>query len=500
MRRPFLLFAIVSILASSTACEILGGIEKRHGATGGAQPQGGGPQGGGPQGGGGSGGDPQGGGGGCGESGCPLWSETFGGDDFEQLSGSAVDSSGNVVLTGHLQSAFRFQGQAIPHVGGGDIFVAKLTASGTLDWFLTFGDAGDQSYENYGGAAVDGMDRIVVGGNFTGSVDFGGGAISASVAEGYVARLAPDGGHSATQSLGDGANPVRVRDVATTPNGTLSAACGLLRGDLQDIDGTVLASQSGAGQAETDAFVAAFDSQLDALWGRAFDAVAGEAFAAAVALSPDGAAVYVGGSTMDALVDTTIGTYGGGRDAWVAKLDAATGALQWMRIFGDGGAQWVRALAVDDQGRLVTVGDNTGLITIDATTVGSGSFIMRFDSDGGALDAVVQSGSSEAKGLDVDASGAIYFATTFSDQAVIDGHALTSQGGLDVGVVALDGDLSYRWSRTFGGGGDDLPNHGLDVAPDSDVVVAGNFFIDLTFDVQHLSAGASDVFVARLGQ
>jgi hypothetical protein len=115
-------------------------------------------------------------------SGTTLWARNWGGS-LAQAYGLAVDSSGNVVVTGRFSGSTDFGGGAISAVGQYSVFVAKYSgANGSYVWARGFGGA---SGANVGqSVAVDPTTgNVIVTGGFTGTANFGGGAVSSGSGE-----------------------------------------------------------------------------------------------------------------------------------------------------------------------------------------------------------------------------------------------------------------------------------------------------------------------------
>ena len=122
-------------------------------------------------------------------TGVVLWSKRFG-DENNQLSQSVVtDSAGNVLIAGVLgpHSGVTFGGGALVNAGMSDLFIVKLDRAGAHLWSKRFGD---DKWQADIGVAVDAVDNILVTGAFLGSVDFGGGPLTAgSGGAVFVAKL-----------------------------------------------------------------------------------------------------------------------------------------------------------------------------------------------------------------------------------------------------------------------------------------------------------------------
>jgi hypothetical protein len=118
-----------------------------------------------------------------------LWSKSFTGTSDQLGFGIAVDAAGNVVCTGRFQNSIEFNGNTHPSAGQIDIFLAKLDATGALEWSKAFGDSLDQIGR---AVAVDGAGAVSLIGRFQGTVDFGGGPHSSAGAnDGFIAHFAP---------------------------------------------------------------------------------------------------------------------------------------------------------------------------------------------------------------------------------------------------------------------------------------------------------------------
>jgi len=129
-----------------------------------------------------------------------IWSKRFGGASDDVGYGLAVDSAGDVVVSGKFQGSISFGGATLTSAGGDDIFLAKLSgATGAHSWSKSFGStSGDVSL----GVAVDANKNIAMTGYFTGSVDFGGGALASSGLDVFVAKYDTAGTHTWSRRYG----------------------------------------------------------------------------------------------------------------------------------------------------------------------------------------------------------------------------------------------------------------------------------------------------------
>src|SRR5208337_4223211 len=100
-----------------------------------------------------------------------AYSTYLGGSDIDQANGIGVDSAGNAYVTGYTASTNFPTSNALQGAsgGGGDAFVAKISADGSALLYSTY--LGGSLFDSAVGIAVDSAGNAYVGG-FTTSPDF----------------------------------------------------------------------------------------------------------------------------------------------------------------------------------------------------------------------------------------------------------------------------------------------------------------------------------------
>ena len=147
-------------------------------------------------------------------------SKLFGNASAQTAARVAVDSVGNMVITGSAAGKVDFGGGMLTAVGGTDIFVAKLTSGGVHLWSKLYGAAGNQDGRDI---AVDPNGAILVAGDFTTTADFGGGVLtSAGTTDGFIAKFDPFGAHVWSKKQGD-AVAQSVTSIAVDGSGVFAA-------------------------------------------------------------------------------------------------------------------------------------------------------------------------------------------------------------------------------------------------------------------------------------
>jgi putative cell wall-binding protein len=125
-----------------------------------------------------------------------VWARAFGGANFDQGFGVAVDAAGNVHTTGRFAGTADFDpGSGVANLtsaGIDDVFVSKLDSAGNLVWAHAFGGT---SFDEGRGVAVDAAGNVHTTGWFVGTADFDPGSgvanlTSAGSADVFVSKLA----------------------------------------------------------------------------------------------------------------------------------------------------------------------------------------------------------------------------------------------------------------------------------------------------------------------
>ena len=153
-----------------------------------------------------------------GSDGTHIWSHKFGDDMYQVASSVVFDASGNVIVAGEFYGTIDLGGGVLTCAGGLDVFVAKLGSDGTHVWSNAFGDGADQCL---GAIATDVSSNVVVTGDFDGTIDFGGGVLtSAGNRDIFIAKFESDGAHLWSRRFGDGASQFPW-DVAIDASGNI---------------------------------------------------------------------------------------------------------------------------------------------------------------------------------------------------------------------------------------------------------------------------------------
>ncbi len=371
-----------------------------------------------------------------------------------------------------------------------------IDAPGVVQWARRFGGVGNDSISDI---AVHTDGSVVVIGNFTDTVDFGGGGIAASSSsftDVYVAKYDATGAHVWSRKIGgvqaDQAGSVgidSVGDVYLTGrfrasidvDGTILTATGSPDGffiKLSGVNGTRLAAQRFGGGALQSVVSATQPSG-----------------ATAIAVSFTGT-IDFGNGPMTA--------QSGGDDIAVARYSSA-GMVVGSRSFG--GTSQDTASAITFSGPDVVVGGsfrgtaNFGGSALTAQGAGD-AFLAKYDTSVNHIWSYRHGGADVMYGdsiVDIAAdASAIYVAGQFAGTATFGGGNLNSIGRED-GVFARyeTGTGLHSWSRSIGGSFIDLGTRVVIVGTEVWVIGEYSNTASLSGGGSVTSSGLQDVFLVR---
>ena len=123
--------------------------------------------------------------------------------DSDQARGNAIttDGAGGVLVTGYFKGVATFQGKAtLTSAGRQDVFVMRVTGTGTVLWAIkvgaAMGDIGD-------GIVSDGVGGAYVSGSFTWTVSFGATELSSSSSGAFLMHVTGQGAITWAAKIGD---------------------------------------------------------------------------------------------------------------------------------------------------------------------------------------------------------------------------------------------------------------------------------------------------------
>lgn len=252
-------------------------------------------------------------------SGTLEWKQQLGTSLDDVSRGVAVDSNGNVYISGSTDGALAGTKQ-----GESDVWLAKYNSSGTLEWKQQLGSSrGDISR----GVATDSNDNIYISGETTGALA----GVHQGASDAWVAKY-----NSSGTRLWD-------RQLGTSKDDTSE-------GVATDRFGNVyISGETNGALAGTDAWVAKYNSSGALVWKQQLGLFGDIVHSRSVATDSN-SNVYISGTTTGALAG-----FFRGQTAFVAKYNS-TGTLVWKQQLGGPGTDNPYGVATDSNGNVYISG------------------------------------------------------------------------------------------------------------------------------------------------
>jgi hypothetical protein len=285
------------------------------------------------------------------------WAARFGGRDVDAAENVAVTEDGGVIVTGVFRQTAAFATDELVSAGDADIFVARLSPAGKLEWARRFGGSGP----DYGRAvAIDASGHIGLLAEFSGEADFGATHLtSAGNRDLVLARLDRDGAPVWAKQYGNNWNEVGV-GLAADPAGNLIAT-GSFDVSIDFGDGEL------ESKGRSDAFVAKFSPDGALLWSKRFGDK-DEDIGADVATDAHGNIAATGWFWYEPDLGGGPVESAGKKDVYLVLL-APSGEHLWSHRFGAEGSDQGRAVAIDGDGRVAVAGTFRNEVDFGGTTL-----------------------------------------------------------------------------------------------------------------------------------
>ncbi|WP_437690066.1 hypothetical protein [Sorangium sp. So ce176] len=176
-----------------------------------------------------------------------IWNTAFthGDGSMVEIGGVDVDPAGNAGIVGLFSGTVRFVGtndsvdvtRETTRADDIDLFVVRLTATGSHSWSKQLGDATDQSWDMpLQGIALDTEGELVFAGGFRGKVDFGGGELTANDTDWFIAKFDASGTHRWSHRYGSGSAFQGAMSAAIHPETREIVVAGTSDGAIDMVD------------------------------------------------------------------------------------------------------------------------------------------------------------------------------------------------------------------------------------------------------------------------
>ncbi|MCA9753771.1 MAG: hypothetical protein KC591_16360, partial [Gemmatimonadetes bacterium] len=345
-------------------------------------------------------------------------------------------------------------------------------------------------------ATVDAAGNVYVAGTFSGTVDFGGGGVTATGSDFFCSKYDPDGNHLWTR-IADPDAFLAVTAISAQPSGGVYVAGNIPKGGTVDFGGGPLGAQG--------VFGTAWIVQYDTSGNHVFSDEYGSGAINDLDASNSEVAIAAQNSTTLDFGGGPLGT-SGDRQAIVAKL-ASGGAHVWSSAFGDASSQSGQDVGLMSSGEVVLLAAVRGTIDFGAGShtadANDDIAIAKFDGSGGAQWSDLyqgqfsQFGSLIYSALDVSDVGAIAITGEFANTVDFGGGTLTATI-TDAFVARFGADGSHQWSGSYGSTAADAGT-AIWIGPNGNLFLAGTYRDTISFGGPSLALiGGSDMYVAEI--
>lgn len=447
----------------------------------------------------------------------PEWVQQIGGESNEEARSMAVDTFGNIYITGQFYGTTDFdpgEGEFnLTCTGAIDIFVQKLDVNGNFLWAKQMGGS---DFDNSLSIAVDASGNVFTTGYFQGKVDFDPGSdvfnlTCAGTTDIFVQKLDTNGDFIWAKQMG-GANNDSGYSLVTDAVGNVYIT-GIFDGTADFDPSAEIAYLTSAGH--YDIFVQKLDSNGNFIWAKQ---IGGNEWDQGNAIAIDNSqniyitGYFIGTADFDPGVGTENLTSAGDQDIFVLKLDT-NGDFIWAEQMGGTDGDAGQSIAVDKDGNVNLTGYfreiadfDPGEGTVNLGSTGSAAiFVQKLDTSGNFLWAKQMGGAVFFwYSIAVDTSGNIYTFGNFEGTTDFDPGAgesnLTSGGSYDVFIQKLDANGEFIWVNHLG---ENKVAWSLAVDATGNIYTTGSFGSTSDFDpyegkINLSSAGLSDIYVQKL--
>ena len=259
-----------------------------------------------------------------------LWAKRGGGTGNDGGLAMAIDTSGNLFVTGYFASSTITFGTApfLTNVSSGtaDIFVVKYDQSGNAIWAKSAGSTGDDKGTSI---STDASGNVLVTGTYSGSFVYGSTTLGyAGNTDVFVAKYNPSGGvmwaASGGGSTGDLAQGVTADNVGNV----------YIIGEFSSpnvLFGSTVVTKFTSSQYYNDIYLAKYDSMGTLMWAKR-EGGTSDNTSKGIATDPSGNVFIAGGfsSTTITFGSTILNNSSGGKAAYVVKYNSA-GTVVWAK-------------------------------------------------------------------------------------------------------------------------------------------------------------------------
>lgn len=217
-----------------------------------------------------------------------IWINQIGGTAEQVVAGLVIDTANNIYLCGSLYSTTVFSGTSNTQTYNGNgyqqSYIAKYSSAGALAWYSVSSNNTNYSYAST--IAIDVLGNIYLGGNYSGSVNFGASnLISNNNSDDlYITKLNSSTGAFLWATGAGGTTSDRVSDIAVDGGGNIYIT-GYYTGTV------TIGSATYTSRGAEDIFVAKYNTNGAFAWAKTAGTTSND-YGDCIAVSSSGADVY----------------------------------------------------------------------------------------------------------------------------------------------------------------------------------------------------------------
>ncbi len=341
-----------------------------------------------------------------------------------------LDSNGNIYVTGYFHNSITFGANTLTATGNKDIFIAKYSNNGTLQWVQQAGGTGDDEGKGLG---LDSDGNLYITGTIFGNVTFGGKTYLSSGHSVFTVKFDSNG---AIQWLRRGicTNSITSNSMVVDTDGKVTVIGTFLGNVTFGFD-----TYTSAGA--PDVFLVQYDSDGNLIWVKRMGGT-GIEYGMDIALDTENNIIITGSFQATAGFDNLNLTSAGGSDIFLVKFSSA-GLLKWVKRDGGVDDEHGKVIAIDASDNLLIAGEFTGAFTLEGTPLygkaNANIFVAKYNKNMEFQWVKEMGGAGQELPFEIvaDTKGNVYSMGFFANGFISDDTNFTSRGGYDIFVVRL---------------------------------------------------------------
>lgn len=432
-----------------------------------------------------------------------MWAKNAGLWAYDYGYGVGTDAAGNVYVAGKYEENAVFdQNTTVTCAGNHDIYVAKYSSVGALQWVRT-GGGPDGDYAR--AIAVDAAGNVYVTGEIEGTAMFGTTQVNGhpGTNDAFVAKYDTNGNLLWANYYG-GYSDDKARSIAIDPTGNI-----YITGEYMSTAtfGSFTLTSNGGSE---DIFVAKLDGSGNCLWAKS---AGGSDHDGGKGIKADATGAYVAGYFYGAgtFGSTTLNAPNGFADMFVAKYDASNGNVSWVKQAGGNYDDVAWGIAIDNAGNSYLTGEFNADAYFDSQqiiTAGNADvFVAKYD-NAGALSWVQRFGGNiidRGRGIATDGVNVV-FTGQYSGTVTVGSHTVTAADSSDIFIASFSAATgSGNWVIAPHGDADAYENLGYEsgnaihIDNAGYVYVTGSYLDGDSLNYFYLAPWSrTDMFVAKI--